>query len=209
MKVLVFGATGGTGQQLVEQALQRGHTVTAFARVPAAISIHHQRLSIVQGDALDSARVESAVAGHDAVLSALGARALFKRNQSIQTELARNIVAAMKKQGVRRFIYESAYGVGYSPANLAFGHRVVMRLLLKNIYADKVGAERLIRDSGSDWVIVHPPQLTNGPRTGKYEIGTDMRLPFGAKISRADVADFMLNMLTDDTYLRNTVVVAY
>jgi putative NADH-flavin reductase len=209
MRVVIFGSTGGTGLQLVEQALERGHLVTAFVRNPAKLAIAHKNLTIAKGDVLDYAAVEAAVRGQDAVLSALGARTLGKT--TMLSEGTKHILAAMEKLGVRRFVSESSLGVGDSYGQLGFLFTyVALPLLLRRAFADKEVQERAIRSSGVDWVIVRPAMLTNGPRTGKYRTGftvTDRSIK--GKISRADVADFMLKQMSDDTYLRKTPGVSY
>src|SRR5271167_4478752 len=201
MRVVIFGSTGGTGQQLVEQALERGHLVTAFVRNPAKLTITHKDLTIAKGDVLDYAAVEAAVRGQDAVLSALGARTLAKT--TMLSEGTKHILGAMEKLGVRRFVSESSLGVGdsYGQLNFLFTY-VVLPLLLRRAFADKEVQEQAIRSSGGvDWVIVRPAMLTNGPRTGKYRTGFAVRdRSITGKISRADVADFMLNQMSDDTY---------
>jgi len=209
MKLLILGATGPTGVDLSEQALEAGHHVTAFARRPHAVQIRHANLNVHKGDILDYSSLEDAARGQDAVLSALGVRQLGKN--TILSDGTRNIIQAMKSLGIKRLIVESSLGVGDSRGQLGPVYNwFVMPVLLRNIFADKEVQEALIRESGLDWVIVRPAILTNGPRTGKYRAG------FGpdnhsikAKISRADTAEFMLKQLTDDTYLYKTPGLSY
>ena len=212
MKLLIFGATGGTGRALVVQALEQGHRVTAFVRNPAAITMKHDNLAIVPGDILDYASVERAVEGQDAVLSALGTKVL--RKNTIISDGTRNIITAMEKYDVKRFVCESALSIGDSrPQQKQLGlfyNIIIIPLLLRNMFQDKEAQERYIMQSTLDWVIVRPGILTNGPRTGVYRSGfsaTDTSIK--AKISRADVADFMLKQLTDDTYVRKTPGLSY
>jgi len=212
MNLLIFGATGGTGRAIVAQALEQGHRVTAFARNPDAIKIEHENLIVVQGDILDYASVERAVKGQDAVLSALGTRAI-RRNTTI-SDGARNIIKAMEKYEVKRFVFVSSISIGDSkPQQRQFGllyKIIIFPLLLRNMFQDKEIQERYIRQSTLDWVIVRPAVLTNGPRTGVYRSefsATDKSIK--AKISRADVADFMLKQLTDDTYVHKTPSLSY
>jgi putative NADH-flavin reductase len=209
MKLLVFGATGGSGQALVAQALEQGHEVTAFARNPAAIPTKHDRLKIAQGDILDSSSVEAAVQGQEAVLSALGTRSLKKN--TIISDGTKNILTAMERQGVRRFICQTAMGLGETRGQLGwFFTYLIVPLIIRHPFRDKEVQERYIKESSLDWVIVRPAQLTNGPRTGVYRSGfgpTDRTIR--GKISRADVADFMLKQLTDNTWLRQTVSLSY
>lgn len=207
MKVAVFGSTGSIGRHLVEQALEQEHMVTAFARDPAKLEIEHANLTAVQGDALDPASVEKAVDGQDAVLCALGAGA----KGAIRTEGTRNIVRAMEKAGVSRLICLSTLGVGDSRDSLNFFWKYIMfGLLLRGAYADHVNQEDAVRESGLDWTLVRPGAFTDGGRTGEYRHGfPSADKTIKAKISRADVADFMLKQLTDRTYLKETPSLSY
>jgi putative NADH-flavin reductase len=207
MKLVIFGSTGSIGHQLVAQALEQGHTVTAFARNPAKIEIEHVNLTAVQGDVLDSESVKKAVDGQDAVLCSLGAGA----NGTIRSEGTRNIVRAMEKAGISRFICLSTLGVGNSRANLnLFWKHIMFGLLLRRAYADHISQEDYIKESLLDWTIVRPGAFTDGNCTGVYRHGfpsTDKTIK--GKISRADVADFMLKQLTDRMYLHETPGLSY
>jgi putative NADH-flavin reductase len=208
MKVLIVGATGATGLELMEQALEAGHGVTAFARRPAAVQLKHPSLTVHQGNILDYSSVEAAVGGQDAVLSALGVRRLGKN--TMLSDGTRNVIQAMEKLGVKRLIVESSLGVGDSRGQLGrFYDWFWLPLLMRNIFADKETQELLVRSSRLDWVIVRPAILTNGPRTGRYKAGSIPFTSFQRKISRADTAEFMLKQLTDDTYLRQTPGLSY
>ncbi len=193
----------GTGRQLVTQSLSQGHEVTAYARHPAKLEIEQAKLTVVQGDVEDPASVERAVPGHEAVVCAIGAPA-WARNP-IRTEGTRRLIAAMEKAGVRRLICQSTLGVGDSsnvPLPFHLKH-IVIPLVLRRAFADHEGQERLVMRSRLEWTIVRPASMTNGKRTGAYPHGfsaTDTGVK--VKISRADVADFMLRQLSDDTYLR-------
>ncbi len=209
MKIVIFGATGGTGQELVRQGLERGHDVTAQARSSEKLAdLGRETLEVVQGDVLDSADVELAVTGHDAVLCAIGAGA---ERSTLREDGTRNIVAAMDATGVRRLICLSSLGVGDSRANLGFFTKhIVVGVFLRHAFADHERQEAVIRNSSLDWTIVRPPHLKDGPRTGQYRHGfppTDRDIQ--GWISRADVADFMLNQLDSDTYVRQSPGVSY
>jgi putative NADH-flavin reductase len=197
MKLVVFGASGASGRQIVEQALDAGHEVTAFVRNPAAFNINHPKLKVIQGDALDAASVSQAIAGQDAVLSAIG----INRRSIITTctDSTRNIINAMKEHGVRRFICLSAYGA--SETKDAALYSKVLRFFIGKRVEDKDRQEELLRASQLDWVSVRPPLLTNGARKGRYRVGSDIPIKLFSSVSRADVAEFMLKQLTDDTYL--------
>ncbi len=209
MKLTVFGSTGKTGRELLTQALAQGHDVVAFARTPARIDdINHERLRVVQGDVLDPAAVGDAIAGQHAVLFAVGSG---PERTTLREDGTRIVVEAMSKAGVRRLICLSSLGVGDSRANLPFFTKyVIVSVFLRHAFADHERQEAVVTQSALDWIIVRPPHLTDGPRTGVYRHGfptTDRQI--AGKISRADVADFMLKQLTDDTYLRQSPGVSY
>ena len=209
MRLLIFGATGGTGRELVKQALDQGHHVVAFARNPAKIDdIQNANLQVVRGDVLDETVVERAVAGKEVVLSTIGTGA---GRSTLREDGTRNIVKAMAKTGVRRLLSLSSLGVGDSGGNLRFFTKhIVVGVFLRHAFADHERQEAVVRQSSLDWIIVRPPRLRDGPRTGVYRHGfptTDKTI--SGEISRADVADFMLGQLTNDTYLHETPGVSY
>ena len=207
MRVLVFGATGTVGWELVTQALEMGHTVSAFARDPSKLEIRHPSLEIIEGDVMDSALVDQAVAGHDAVLVALGAGV----KGQVRSAGTLNIIQAMQKSNVRRLICLSTLGVGDSRAHLNFYWKYIMfGMLLRAAFADHVAQEEHVMRSGLEWTIVRPAAYTDGERTGNYRHG----FPAAAKglklkISRADVADFALKQLADGSCLHETPGVSY
>ena len=202
VRVLVIGATGGTGRQLVQQALDQGHQVTAFVRDSTRLHIEHANLRVVKGDVLDYASVESAMRGQSAVLCALGHKRFFYPNK-IQSRGMRNILRAMKACDVPRLICETALGIGNSVGRLGLPHTFfILPLILPFYMWDKLQQEELIAASDRDWVIVRPGVLTNGDARGSYRHGPKMGNYFWpVSISRADVADFMLKQLTDDAYV--------
>lgn len=206
MNLLIFGATGDTGRELVKQALAQKHTVTGFSRHANDLLDEFPDLQAVQGDVTDMATVEKAVQSQDAVLSALGSSSL-KRNPAL-TKGVENIVQAMEQHNVRRLIYQSSLGVGNSRKQVSFFIRyIIVPLVLRNAIADHEDKERIIKQSNLDWVIVRPAGLTNGSHTGEYRAGETIDL--GARISRADVADFMLKQVSDDAYLKKTPGLSY
>lgn len=208
MKLLIMGSTGGTGRELVKQALEQGHKVTAFARTPSKLGISHHSLCIVQGDVTDKASVEAAVAGQDAVLCALGTRVI--RKNSLQSEGTRNIVQAMQRTGVTRLVLETSLDLGDSRGQLGFFFAYVIRgTFLRNIFEDKELQERIVRESGLEWIIVRPAMLNDGPRTGNYRAGFSASDKITRKISRADVADFMLKQAASKDFLRQTPGLSY
>lgn len=206
MKLVVFGATGATGRELVGLALEQGHAVTAFARDPAKLEVSHPNLNVIRGDVLDPAAVQSAVQGQEAVLFGAGAK-----RSTLRADGTRNILRAMENVGVRRLVCQSSYGVGDTRDKLSFLLKyVLVPLVLRHAFADHEAQEREIRQSRLDWTIVRPVGLVKGRRTGIYRHGNlGAEAPAGARISHADVADFMLKQVTDSTYLRQTPGIAY
>jgi putative NADH-flavin reductase len=203
MKTTVFGASGRTGREVVQQALARQHVVTAFVRNPAAFDLQHEHLRVVHGDITAYGDVERAVDGRDAAISALGPRTLLTRVPALVAGVG-NIVSAMEKCGVRRLVYISALGVGDSEAAQNAAFRWLIRpVLLGRDYADHEANEQAIRRSNLEWVIVRPARLVDRPRTGQYQVDLNLSatFPFG-RIGRADVADFILKQLTDTPFLR-------
>jgi putative NADH-flavin reductase len=209
-RILIVGATGGTGRQLVAQALERGYAVTALARNPAKLGIEHPNLRIVQGDVLDYASVESAVRNQEAVLSALGHKQYFGPTR-ILSEGTRNILRAMEAEGVPRFVCQSSLGIGSSAGRMGLYYTfIVIPLVVPFYFWDKTRQERLIAESKAEWVIVRPGALTNGEKRGACRHGSNVgNFVWTVKISRADTADFMLNQLTDDAYLGTAVGVSW
>ncbi len=206
MKLIVFGATGGTGQQLVTQALAQGHQVTAFARRPEAVTNRNPALTVVQGDILDKEAVREAVAGQDVVLSALGTRS----GPAVLPEGTRAILEAMKEHGVQRSLWVSSFGAGDSLKQMGWlAQTLIVKGLLRQAIEEKNAQERIIMASDGDWIIARPGGLTDGPLTGQYRVtgpGDKVGRP---AISRADVADFMLKNLTDTQYVLQAIGLTY
>ena len=203
-RLLIVGATGGTGRQLVAQALDRGYVVTALARNPSAIATVHDRLRVVKGDVLDPSSIEAAMRGQDAVLSSLGHRRFFYPSR-IQSAGTQNVLQAMETQGVRRFVCQTSLGLGSSAfRGGVVGTFLLVPAILPFYFWDKARQEQVVARSHVDWILVRPGTLTNGPRRGAYTHGPGAgSYVRGGKISRADVADFMLNQLDDNTYLKS------
>lgn len=209
MKLLIFGATGGTGRKLVELALEQGHKVTAFARNPARLEYRHPNLQIAQGDVMQLTSVERAMQDQEVVVSALGAPASQKA--PVRSEGTRNIIGAMEKAGVRRLICQTTLGMGDSRDLLPFSYKyLIVPFILRSAFADSERQENYIRQSLLEWTIIRPAALTNGQPTGVYRHGfsvgdKDLKM----KISRADLADFILKQLADNSYLYKTPGVSY
>ena len=203
MKITIFGATGETGRQLVEQALAAGHEVVAYVRNPSKLNINHEHLKVIQGELADEPLIESAVSGTDAVISALGPRGGSK-NKPL-TQGMQNIIAAMKKQGVRRLIMTSTLSAKDPNDQPNFKTKTLVNLVkltMHDAYEDIVSAAETVRNSDLDWTIVRLTMLNNDPKTGKVKAGYVGTGEIGTWISRADVADFMLKQVEQTKYLR-------
>lgn len=204
-RILIIGATGGTGRELVKQALDRGYTVTAFVRNPAKLQIKHPQLRIATGDVLDHESVGHAMAGQEMVISALGHRQYFHPTWILSKGTA-NVLEAMESEGLRRFVCETSLGIGNSVGRMGLYYSLfVIPFILPFYFFDKCRQEKLIAASRAEWVIVRPGGLTNGPkRAYRHGDGTGNFI-WTVRISRANVAEFMLDQLTDNRYLRQTV----
>ncbi|MEY2601538.1 MAG: hypothetical protein QOJ36_857 [Verrucomicrobiota bacterium] len=209
LRILIIGATGGTGRELVRQALEQGHQVTALVRKPKKMKLEHPNLRVVKGNVHDYDSVESAMRGQSAVLCALGTKRFFLNR--VASNGTSNILRAMKSCGVPRLVCESSLGVGNSVGRLGLLFTfLVIPLLLPFIFYDKVRQEKLIEESETDWVIVRPAVLTNAPARGKYRHGRNVgNYLWTNRIARADVSDFMLKQLTDDDYIGSAVGVVW
>jgi putative NADH-flavin reductase len=209
-RVLIVGATGGTGRQLLAHALERGYLVTAFVRDSGTLSVEHPHLTVVRGNVLDYSTVEKAVRGQDAVISALGHKRFFVPNR-ILSEGTRNVLRAMEIHGVRRFVCETSLGIGDSVGLMGLYYSLfVIPVVLPLYFWDKTRQEQLIAASKLEWVIVRPAVLTNDDGRGVYRHGRSIgSFLWTARIARADVAHFMLEQLADDSYLGTAVGVCW
>lgn len=206
MKLIVLGATGRTGRQIVSQALAAGHAVTALARDRAKVGHEHERLRVIAADVQDRAALEARVRGHDAVISAIGRGDSFTSEHLIERSVP-GIIAAMQAADVRRLMFMSAMGVGDSFAQAPLIPKIFFGTLLRGIYADKLAGETLIRKSDLEWTIVQPSRLTDGPLTRRYRWGESVVMSGQPAISRADTAHFILDRLHDPAAVRKSLIV--
>ena len=208
MNLLIVGATGGTGQQLVSQALERGHRVTALVRKEPSAEPRPGLITVL-GNVLDPSSLDHAVQGRDAVLSALGHKQWFRPTR-ILSEGTQNLIGAMRRHGVRRFVCETALGISDAWWQMGLYYTLFVRPLILPLYFwDKNRQEAVIHASDLDWTIVRPGMLTNGPKRGHYRHGPRVgHWLWTVRISRADVAAFMLDQLTDARYVRASVGLA-
>jgi putative NADH-flavin reductase len=206
-RVLIIGATGRSGSAVLKRALERGHSVTALARSPEKVPTRDSNLRVIQGDVLNPASLEPAVAGQDAVVSCLGAGL----KGGIRSEGTRNVIRAMEGAGVRRLISQSSLGVGESRDNLnIYWKHVMFGLLLRKAYADHGLQERYVRESTLDWTLVRPAALVDGEATGTYIHGfSPTRKGLDLKVSLADLAEFMVGELENPAYLHMAPGLSY
>jgi uncharacterized protein YbjT (DUF2867 family) len=207
MKILVLGASRGTGALCVKAALAKGHAVGAFSRTPAKLDVSHPALTKIAGDFHDAASVRGAVAGHDAVIicASPGSLGAIKEQPDYFSRGTQCCIDAMKAQGCRRLVVLSAHGVGDSkPAQSWFQRTFLIDRLLKGFFRDHEVQERLTQESGLDFIIARPTRLTNGKAKGKYVRTTELiRVP--ASIARADVADFLVEACESTTWVGQRV----
>lgn len=207
MHIIVFGASGSVGIEIVKQALEKGHRVTAFVRSPEKFPLaENQNLKIYKGDVLNLEDVRKAMHGQEAVLCALRDGKIGK----IRAEGTKNILLAMHDSGVKRLICQSTIGAGDSYENLNFMWKYVMfGFLLKRVLPDHNLQEQYIRQSNVEYTIVRPGALTGGAITNAYKIGFGKDLKkLSLKINRADVADFMLQQLSASDYIKKSVSIS-
>lgn len=208
MKLAIFGGTGKTGKHLVRQALAAGHEVRALVRNPSKMDLTHERLTLIQGDIQDAAAVEKAVAGTDAVLSTLG-----PTNNTPDYQVSKgttNILSAMKHHGVRRLIISAGAGVdseGDKPKLLNHLLSFALGLAAKHVLEDMTRTVEQVRKSKLDWTVVRVPMLTDDPGKGSVRVGM-VGTGTGLRVTRGDMAEFMLKQLNDRTYIRKSPVIS-
>lgn len=209
MKLLIIGASQGTGLALLQQALQANHDVTIVARHPETLDNHQPQLKIIKGSILDKNIIEQAVEVQDAVCITIGTKPTFKP-VTVYSEGTKIVVAAMQELACRRLLCVTGLGAGDSKGHGGFLYdKIFNPLLLGTIYEDKDRQEAIVRQSGLEWEIVRPGFLTNGPLTGNYRVLTDLKGVTAGKISRADVADFLLKEASNMHYGLKTPLLTY
>jgi len=204
MKLVVLGATGGTGLEIVRKAIEHGHSVTAFVRSPERLKPFQDRITVTQGDLLNNAELERVIQGHDAIVSGFGPRVpVSKADANLLQQFAVALTSAMLRAEVRRVVVESVaflFKDSIIPPAYLLG-----RMLFPGIVADSSAMEDVFARSGLDWTIVRPPQLTDKPYTGNYRVREGHLPRFGFKISRADAADFMIKAVENRSSIRKIV----
>ena len=204
MKLVVLGATGGTGLELIRQSIERGHSVTALVRSPDRLRAFQDRITVKNGDLLNPAELEQAIKGQDAVLSGFGPRVpVSKADAHLLEQFAVALTTAMVHAGVRRVVVESVAFL-FRDSIVPPAH-LLGRLLFPRTVADAAAMERVFGESDLDWTMVRPPGLTDKPYTGKYRVREGHLPRFGFKVSRADVADFMIRVVENRSSIRKVV----
>jgi putative NADH-flavin reductase len=207
MKLLVLGATGGVGIEIVKQAIDQGDEVTAFVRSPERLAGFDGHLVVRLGDLLNTVELEEVLKGQDAVLSGFGPRLpIAKTDNDLLRRFAVAVTGAMGRAGVRRLVVVSTaflFKDSILPPAYLFG-----RLFFRNLVIDAAEMEATFRTSGLDWTLVRPPQLTDKPWTGNYRIREGHLPNFGFAVSRADVADFMLKTVKNSGLIGKVVGVS-
>lgn len=215
MKILVIGATRGIGFELMKQAAHQNHEVTVLARKPDELRSKiekedfREKINLIKGDILDAEAVGKAVENQDAVCSAIGIGITFKP-VTVLSEGAKTLISAMQETTVKRLMVVTGLGAGDSKNHGGFLYdKIFNPIFLRTIYEDKNRQEQLVKASSLDWTIVRPAVLTNGSKTGKYRVFTDLSGVKAGKIARADVADFILDELKTNRFLRQTPLLTY
>jgi putative NADH-flavin reductase len=209
MKIVVFGASGGTGAKVLDQALNAGYMVTAFVRTPGKLVVEHKNLNVFQGDVIDAVEVEKAIVGQDAVISALGPTR--PPVPHMMETAAKNILTGMLKHGVSRIVSTTGAGVRQpedQPKLIDHFMSALLNLLAKDVLLDSAANVKAIQSSDLDWTIVRFPRLMDGVHTGKYRVGYVGR-DSGSQISRADGADFILRELVEKKWVKKLPIVSY
>lgn len=206
MKMLILGATGPTGRQLVDLALKAEDAVTALVRQPAGTMDFPDKVKVIVGDATSSTNLAEAMAGQDVVISALG-RSASMRADGLFTRAAAAVVDAAKQTGVSKLVWLSSFGVGATFKSASPLQKFIYSTMLRNLYGNKELAERGIRSSTLDWTLVYPTMLTHGESKGTYASGDRLPMKGNPSISRADVAHFLHHAAHTDEWVRRDAVI--
>jgi putative NADH-flavin reductase len=215
MNILIIGAGGGIGFEAVQLALKEGHRVTAVLRHPEKLPVTHPNLSIVKGDIFQPAAFEKQLLEADFTISAIGVSGAGFFNDkptTLYSEGNASLISAMQRTGAKRAFFISASAVEISPvlpAFVRFAAKNIIQKLLRHMYADLRRMEAIIKASSLDWTIIRPPQLTNGPVTGQYRTAVNAFLKNALKISRADVAHYMIHNAGNETTFKGIVEIGY
>lgn len=211
MQISVLGATGGTGQEILRQGLEKGYQMVAMARNPLDITITHQNLRVLPGNVFDPASLEPVVAGSEVVVSSVGIANIWKarRPNAIYSKGTNHLIQAMQKSGLKRLIAVSSGGVEDSPGEPWFFRYLLKPIFLNNMYADMRLMESAVRQSGLTWTLVRPPYLTNGALKKQYRLSRGKNIPDDKDLSRADLAHFIVEEIEKKDFLNEVVAISY
>ncbi|HVI44678.1 MAG TPA: SDR family oxidoreductase [Chitinophaga sp.] len=209
-KIVVLGANGGIGNQAVLQALNAGYKVTAILRSPEKLQLNHPSLTIMKGDVMLPGTLDEALRNTDVVISAIGSNSL--KATSLYSQGNKNLIESMRKVGVNRAFFISASGLEVNPTHsfvVRLATKYLLQVILRNMYADLWRMEKILKGSSINWTIIRPPRLLDGAGTGKYRVAINGCLDNGLKISRADVAHYIINNINEASTVGKTIEVAY
>lgn len=204
MKLIVFGATGKTGLEIVKQSLAQEYEVTAFVRSPSKMTLENDHLQLITGDVCDFTAVTQAVQGQDGVICSLGTNSLGRT--TVRSEGTDNIIKAMEENHVKRLLVVSAMGIGESWSTLSSTNKIFFNTVLRNTRKDHEKQEALVKESNLDWTIVRPSGLTDTPITENYGVGENIAAET-SRIARADVAHFIVKELEDNAFVCKAVTI--
>ena len=205
MKIIIFGATGKTGQKITSLAIEKGHTVSVFVRDPIRLTISQEKVNIITGDVFNEEAVTNALIDHDAVVVALGAGNDLKKT-TVRTDGTTNVIKGMQHHSINRLFVISAMGVGDSWNTLSAMNKLFFATLLKSSRADHEAQESTVQSSSLEWTIIRPSGLVDTPRTGTYDVGENIPAKT-SKIARADIADFILKELEQKQFIKKAVTI--
>ena len=202
MRIVIFGATGKTGQHVLRRALEEGHTVTAFTRSVNKVSADNPNLNVVQGDVYDAESVAGAVEDQDAAIVALGSNGLG--DKTTLTAGTKNVIEGMDRHNTQRIVVLSAVGVRESSRQNSLLTRIIANTMLRNIFADHAAQEEAVMQSSLDWTIVRAAILKDEPASGNYTASNSGKVK---RINRADLADFLVKQVSDAFYVKQAISV--
>lgn len=208
--IAVLGANGGIGKQVVLAALKAGHSITAILRTPSNLQISHLNLQIVQGDVMKPETLDKYLKNKDVIVSAIGKNSL--KNTILYSKGNKNLLESMKRVGANRAFFISASGLEVNPSHsllVKFATKFILQSLLRNMYADLLRMEKIVKASDINWTIMRPPKLLDTSLTGSYRTAIDKFIINGLKISRSDVAHFIVNNISNKSIFKKTVEIAY
>ncbi len=208
MRLLIFGATGKTGKYLIEQGLHAGHTITAFVRNPKKLQQRKNYLISFSGNISNQSDILHAMKGQEVVISVLGNKTsnVFWKSNTTISEGLKNIIHGMHIRRVKRILFVTSFGIS---DNIFLPEKILINVFLHNVFADLPTQEKLIKESGLEYTIVRPARLVDGQKTGKYKAEENLPIWPWSKITRSDVADFILHTIQNKNMIQKTITLSY